>query len=55
MIDIGYFINHRLCEICGEAAKNVSGVTINGFMEEWNERRLMDTEGNASHRVVGCW
>ncbi|KAG5030929.1 hypothetical protein JHK82_014540 [Glycine max] len=52
----GYDVSmFRLCEICGEAAKNVSGVTINGFMEEWNERRLMDTEGNASHRVVGCW
>ncbi|KAL3013568.1 hypothetical protein AAZX31_06G062200 [Glycine max] len=46
---------NMLCEICGEAAKNVSGVTSNGFMEEWNERRLKDTEGNASHRVVGCW
>ncbi|TKY74769.1 queuine tRNA-ribosyltransferase subunit QTRTD1 [Spatholobus suberectus] len=46
---------NRLCEICGEAAKNVSGVTSNGFMEEWNERRFMDNDGNSSHRVVGCW
>ncbi|KAF7803301.1 putative LRR receptor-like serine/threonine-protein kinase [Senna tora] len=32
---------NRLCEICGETAKNVSGVTDAGFMEEWNERRLL--------------
>ncbi|XP_020212261.1 uncharacterized protein LOC109796849 isoform X2 [Cajanus cajan] len=46
---------NRLCEICGEAAKNVSGVTSNGFMEEWNDRSFMDIDGNSSRRVVGCW
>ncbi|KAL2346681.1 hypothetical protein Fmac_000681 [Flemingia macrophylla] len=46
---------NRLCEICGEAAKNVSGVTSNGFMEGWNDRRFMDIDGNSSRRVVGCW
>ncbi|CAJ1973675.1 unnamed protein product [Sphenostylis stenocarpa] len=46
---------NRLCEICGEPAKNVSGVTSNGFMEEWNERRFMDDDSNSSPRVVGCW
>ncbi|RDX94519.1 hypothetical protein CR513_23087, partial [Mucuna pruriens] len=46
---------NRLCEICGEAAKNVSGITSNGFMEEWNETRFMDNDGNSSRRVVGCW
>ncbi|XP_014498479.1 uncharacterized protein LOC106759692 [Vigna radiata var. radiata] len=46
---------NRLCEICGEPAKNVSGVSRNGFIEEWNERRFMDNDGNSSPRVVGCW
>ncbi|ESW08973.1 hypothetical protein PHAVU_009G090000 [Phaseolus vulgaris] len=46
---------NRLCEICGEPAKNVSGVTSNGFIEEWNERRFMDNDGSSSPRVVGCW
>ncbi|XP_058741291.1 outer plastidial membrane protein porin-like [Vicia villosa] len=30
----------RLCELCGETAKNVSGVTTNRVMEEWNDRRF---------------
>lgn len=55
MIDIGYFINHRSCEICGETAENVSGVTNYGFMEKWNERRFMDDDGNSSNRFGGCW
>ncbi|RDX86470.1 Pentatricopeptide repeat-containing protein DOT4, chloroplastic, partial [Mucuna pruriens] len=46
---------NRLCEICGEAAKNVSGVTDYGFMEKWNERRFIDDDGNSSRRFGGCW
>ncbi|XP_045801493.1 uncharacterized protein LOC123895282 [Trifolium pratense] len=47
---------NRLCEICGETAKNVSVVANNGFMEGWNDRRFMDNEGNSSqHRFGGCW
>ncbi|XP_058737008.1 uncharacterized protein LOC131609344 [Vicia villosa] len=46
---------NRLCEICGETAKNVSGVTTNGVMEEWNDRRFMDNSGNSSRRFGGCW
>ncbi|KAK4440070.1 hypothetical protein Salat_0341900 [Sesamum alatum] len=31
---------NRLCEICGDTAKNIrDGVSDNGFMEEWAERR----------------
>ena len=49
------FHNRRLCEICGETAKNVSGVTDNGFMEEWNESRFIDS-GSTSSGVFGrCW
>ncbi|RYQ82036.1 hypothetical protein Ahy_B10g100611 isoform A [Arachis hypogaea] len=45
---------NRLCEICGETAKNVSGVADAGFMEEWNEGRFMDHD-NSSRRFGGCW
>ncbi|CAJ2677368.1 unnamed protein product [Trifolium pratense] len=46
---------NRLCEICGETAKNISEVTDNGFMEEWCESGFIDN-GNTSHRrLVGCW
>ncbi|PIN04170.1 hypothetical protein CDL12_23303 [Handroanthus impetiginosus] len=30
---------NRLCEICGETARNVTGVGDDAFMEEWNESR----------------
>ncbi|KAG5131043.1 hypothetical protein AAZX31_13G210300 [Glycine max] len=46
---------NRSCEICGETAENVFGVTNHGFMEKWNERRFMDDDGNSSHRFGGCW
>ncbi|XP_019422469.1 PREDICTED: uncharacterized protein LOC109345224 [Lupinus angustifolius] len=46
---------NRVCEICGETAKNVVGFADPGFMVEWNERRLMDNESNSSGRFVGCW
>jgi len=55
LLILATFLNHRLCEICGEPAKNVSGVASNGFIEEWNERRFMDNDGISSPRVVGCW
>ncbi|PON87268.1 Zinc finger, RING-CH-type [Trema orientale] len=47
---------NRMCEICGEAAKNVTGVVDIGFMEDWNERRLYTRSGSsASDRTGGCW
>ncbi|KAK7412464.1 hypothetical protein VNO78_03928 [Psophocarpus tetragonolobus] len=46
---------NRLCEICGEIAKNVSGIANYGFMEKWNERSFMDDGGNSSNRFGGCW
>ncbi|KAL7102765.1 hypothetical protein ACP275_08G138600 [Erythranthe tilingii] len=40
---------NRLCEICGETAKNITGVSDhNGFMEEWNESVSGDTAGNTT-------
>ncbi|KAK7302965.1 hypothetical protein RJT34_13862 [Clitoria ternatea] len=46
---------NRLCEICGDTAKNVSGIANNGFMEEWNERRFLDNDDDSSRRFGGCW
>ncbi|TKY60053.1 queuine tRNA-ribosyltransferase subunit QTRTD1 [Spatholobus suberectus] len=46
---------NRLCEICGETAKNVSDVTDNGFIEEWNENRFMDSDNTSSGRFGRCW
>ncbi|GLT80119.1 hypothetical protein SLA2020_515740 [Shorea laevis] len=46
---------NRLCEICGESAKNVTGVRDNRFMEEWNEERYTLGGSNSSNRGGGCW
>ncbi|XP_022926134.1 uncharacterized protein LOC111433334 [Cucurbita moschata] len=46
---------NRMCEICGETAKNVEGVGDNRFMEEWNEGRSVDSNGNISNRGGRCW
>jgi len=42
---------NRLCEICGETAKNVIGVGDAVFLEEWNDR---DAE-NSSGESTRCW
>lgn len=49
------FRDHRLCEICGETAKNVSDVADHGFMEEWNDTRFMGNDDTSSRRFGGCW
>ncbi|XP_050224447.1 uncharacterized protein LOC126674112 [Mercurialis annua] len=46
---------NRMCEICGETAKNVTGVGENRFMEEWNQRRFIGSNSNSSERGGGCW
>nr|POF02380.1 hypothetical protein CFP56_78609 [Quercus suber] len=48
-------IPRRLCEICGEIAKNITGIGDNGFMEEWNESRYTGVSSNSSDRGGGCW
>ncbi|KAF3451294.1 hypothetical protein FNV43_RR07389 [Rhamnella rubrinervis] len=44
---------NRLCEICGETAKNITGVGDSRFMEEWNERT--STGSYPSDRNGGCF
>ncbi|KAL2343280.1 hypothetical protein Fmac_004565 [Flemingia macrophylla] len=46
---------NRLCEICGETAKNVSDVPDNGFIEELNETRFVESDNTSSRRFGGCW
>ncbi|XP_075477070.1 uncharacterized protein LOC142518219 [Primulina tabacum] len=45
---------NRLCEICGETAKNIKGVGNNEFMEEWNDNRSCDTSNNSSDNNRRC-
>ena len=52
---LSFFHLCRLCEICGETAKNITGIGDNGFMEEWNERRYTVGNSNSSDRGGGCW
>lgn len=42
---------NRICEICGEIARNVTGVGDAVFLEEWNDR---DTD-NSSGESPRCW
>ncbi|KAA8519626.1 hypothetical protein F0562_013929 [Nyssa sinensis] len=46
---------NRLCEICGEIAKNITGVGDSRFMEEWNDQRSTGSGTNAAERSGGCW
>ncbi|KAL1328758.1 hypothetical protein HN51_038551 [Arachis hypogaea] len=49
---------NRLCEICGETAKNVSESQVinHSFMEEWNESRFIDGGNSTSTGFFGrCW
>ncbi|KAH7544991.1 hypothetical protein FEM48_Zijuj01G0044900 [Ziziphus jujuba var. spinosa] len=46
---------NRLCEICGETAKNISGVGDSRFMNEWNERTFTRSSINSSGNSGGCW
>ncbi|XP_051133648.1 uncharacterized protein LOC127253234 [Andrographis paniculata] len=45
---------NRLCEICGQTAKNITGVGDNGFMDEWNENRSGDTGASSSEGSRRC-
>ncbi|XP_047056770.1 uncharacterized protein LOC124663060 [Lolium rigidum] len=44
----------RRCEICGSVAKNITGLEVKRFMEEWHGRTMADTritmEGEST-----CW
>lgn len=46
---------NRLCEICGETAKNITGIADNRFMDEWNIRMLNGYGIQSSEGSRGCW
>ncbi|XVE88227.1 hypothetical protein DITRI_Ditri19aG0052000 [Diplodiscus trichospermus] len=46
---------NRMCEICGQTAKNVTGVRDNRFIEDWHDLRTTTSGFSSSHRRVGCW
>ncbi|KAK4361219.1 hypothetical protein RND71_020171 [Anisodus tanguticus] len=46
---------NRLCEICQEIAKNVTGVSDNRFIEEWNEARFNASATGSAERDRGFW
>ncbi|KZV51082.1 hypothetical protein F511_01874 [Dorcoceras hygrometricum] len=45
---------NRLCEICGETAKNIKGAGNDGFMEEWNDHRSSDIGDSSSGNNRRC-
>ncbi|GFP91695.1 hypothetical protein PHJA_001313500 [Phtheirospermum japonicum] len=45
---------NRLCEICGQTAKNITGVGDAGFMEEWNESGAGDGLASSSDEHRSC-
>lgn len=45
---------NRLCEICREIAKNVTGVSDNRFIEEWNEARYIAGGAGSAERHRRC-
>ncbi|KAG9453199.1 hypothetical protein H6P81_006103 [Aristolochia fimbriata] len=44
----------RLCEICGEAATNITSLGDQRFMEDWNERRIFGQKTNSSSNERGA-
>ncbi|OMO76145.1 Ribosomal protein L5 [Corchorus capsularis] len=46
---------NRMCEICGQTAKNVTGVRDNRFIEDWHDQGSTSIVGISSDRAVGCW
>ncbi|GMI77685.1 hypothetical protein HRI_001437800 [Hibiscus trionum] len=46
---------NRICEICGQTAKNINGVRDNRFIEDWHGQRSMSGVTTFSERRAGCW
>ncbi|XP_052141635.1 uncharacterized protein LOC127761384 [Oryza glaberrima] len=44
----------RRCEICGSDAKNIIGLEVKKFMEEWHGPRLANTR-TTTQRESTCW
>ncbi|XP_055828250.1 uncharacterized protein LOC129896394 [Solanum dulcamara] len=46
---------NRVCEICGEVAQNVTGVSNNRFIEEWNDARSTASGTGSTETTRGYW
>ncbi|XVF87304.1 hypothetical protein PTKIN_Ptkin18bG0109200 [Pterospermum kingtungense] len=46
---------NRMCEICGQTAKNITGVRDNRFIEDWHDQGSTSGGVSSSVRPVGCW
>ncbi|KAJ8531529.1 hypothetical protein K7X08_026963 [Anisodus acutangulus] len=46
---------NRVCEICGEVAQNVTGVSDNRFIEEWIDARSAASGTGSTETSRGCW
>ncbi|XP_022715743.1 uncharacterized protein LOC111274958 [Durio zibethinus] len=46
---------NRMCEICGQTAKNITGVRDNRFIEDWHDQGSTSGGVSSSARGAGCW
>ncbi|MBA0787854.1 hypothetical protein Gotri_028026 [Gossypium trilobum] len=46
---------NRMCEICGQTAKNISGVRDNRFIEDWHGQGSTSGGASFSDQHSGCW
>ncbi|XP_022723731.1 uncharacterized protein LOC111280519 [Durio zibethinus] len=46
---------NRMCEICGQTAKNITGVRHNGFIENWHNQGSTSGGVRSSDRGARCW
>ncbi|RCV27214.1 hypothetical protein SEVIR_5G309500v4 [Setaria viridis] len=44
----------RRCEICGSDAKNITGLEVKKFMEQWHGRRVANIQ-TTQERESHCW
>lgn len=50
------FLLCRMCEICGQTAKNITGVRDNRFIEDWHEQgSTSGVDFISSNQGTGCW
>ncbi|GMI93496.1 hypothetical protein HRI_003018900 [Hibiscus trionum] len=46
---------NRICEICGQTAKNIRGIRDNRFLEDWHGQGSTSDGTTVSERHAGCW
>ncbi|KAK8524543.1 hypothetical protein V6N13_015563 [Hibiscus sabdariffa] len=46
---------NRICEICGQTAKNIRGIRDNRFLQDWHGQGSTSDGTTISERRAGCW